>query len=115
MSGYGYTLPAVLAVAAVCWWELARLRTGLFRRPVYWVSLAIMLAFQIPVDGWLTKLHNPVVVYAPEHITGVRFPWHIPVEDFLFAFALITTTLLLREKHLRPHRGERVGSRRAAP
>ncbi|WP_027929649.1 lycopene cyclase domain-containing protein [Amycolatopsis thermoflava] len=98
MNGLGYTLPAVLAVIAVCAWELACLRTGLFRKPAYWISMAIVVGFQIPVDGWLTKLSAPIVLYAPEHTSGLRFPWDIPVEDFLFGFALVTAVLLLWER-----------------
>lgn len=45
MTGLGYTLPAVLAVIAVCVLELRVFRTGLFRRPAYWISMAIVLAF----------------------------------------------------------------------
>jgi len=114
VTGLGYTVPAVLAVAAVCGWELAFLRTGLFRRPSYWVAMAIVLAFQIPVDGWLTKLSAPVVNYAPGQLTGLRFPWDIPVEDFLFGFALVTSALLLWERQGRgpvpgPVRGQEHG------
>ncbi|MEU0511826.1 lycopene cyclase domain-containing protein [Amycolatopsis sp. NPDC006125] len=98
MTGLGYTLPAVLAVIAVCAWELLHLRTGLFRKPAYWISMAIVVGFQIPVDGWLTKLCAPIVLYAPEHTSGLRFPWDIPVEDFLFGFALVTAVLLLWER-----------------
>jgi lycopene cyclase domain-containing protein len=54
----------------------------------------IVFAFQVGVDGWLTKLSAPIVVYNPNQVSGVRFPWNIPVEDFLFGFALVTTTLL---------------------
>jgi len=95
VTGLGYTLPAVLAVIAVCVLELRVFRTGLFRRPAYWISMAIVLAFQIPVDGWLTKLSAPIVIYDEGQITGVRVPWDIPVEDYLFGFSMITVTLLL--------------------
>ncbi|WP_409494574.1 lycopene cyclase domain-containing protein [Amycolatopsis sp. cmx-11-12] len=98
MIPLGYTLPAIVAVFAVVLLELRVLRTGLFRKPAYWISMAIVTAFQIPVDGWLTKLSGPIVRYAPEHITGIRFPWDIPVEDFLFGFALITSVLLVWER-----------------
>jgi len=94
----GYTLPALLAVAVVLVAELAWLRTGLLRRPAYWITMAIVFAFQIPVDGWLTKLSAPIVVYNPRHISGLRFPWDIPVEDFAFGFALVTAVLLLWER-----------------
>ena len=95
MTGLGYTLPALVAVVLVCVWELAFLRTGLFRRPGYWLSMIIVLGFQILVDGWLTKLTAPLVLYDSEHITGIRFPWDIPVEDYLFGFALLTLVLVL--------------------
>jgi lycopene cyclase domain-containing protein len=95
---WGYTVPAAAAVAVVVLAELRLLRTGLFRRPAYWFTMAIVTAFQIPVDGWLTKLSDPIVRYSPEHITGWRFPWDIPVEDFLFGFALVTAVLLVWER-----------------
>ena len=98
MTGLGYTLPAVLAVILVCAWEFTFLRTGLFRRPAYWISKAIVFGFQIPVDGWLTKLSAPIVIYNENHTIGIRFPFDIPVEDFLFGFALVTAVLLLWEQ-----------------
>ena len=95
MTGLGYTLPAVVAVAAVCVLELAILRTGLFRKPAYWISMVIVVGFQILMDGWLTKLSAPIVIYDDAHTSGLRFPWDIPVEDFLFGWALVTAVLLL--------------------
>lgn len=90
-----YTLWALVAAAVVVGAEAVWLRTGLFRRPAYWVTLAVVWAFQIPVDGWLTKLSAPVVRYNPRAVTGVRFPWDIPIEDFAYGFALVTAVLLL--------------------
>lgn len=98
MSGLGYTLPAVLAVVAVVALELAVLRTGLFRRPAYWISMVIVVGFQILVDGWLTKLSAPIVIYDERHTSGIRFPLDIPIEDYLFGFALVTAVLLLWER-----------------
>ncbi|MBB4686733.1 lycopene cyclase domain-containing protein [Amycolatopsis jiangsuensis] len=95
MMPWGYTVPAVAAVLVVVAAELLVLRTGLFRQSAYWITMAITVAFQVPVDGWLTKLSAPIVQYAPEAITGWRFPWDIPVEDFLFGYALVTAVLLL--------------------
>ncbi|MFZ2176862.1 MAG: lycopene cyclase domain-containing protein [Rhodococcus sp. (in: high G+C Gram-positive bacteria)] len=105
MTGLGYTLPALAAVIIVCTAEMTVLHTGLFRRPGYWLSMVIVLGFQIPVDGWLTKLDAPIVVYDADHISGVRFPLDIPVEDFLFGFALVTAVLLAWE----PRRRRRAG------
>lgn len=98
MTGLGYTVPAVVAVLAVCLLEFAVLRTGLFRRAAYWISMVIVLGFQILVDGWLTKLSAPIVIYHDRHTSGVRFPFDIPVEDFLFGWAMVTAVLLLWER-----------------
>jgi lycopene cyclase domain-containing protein len=38
------------------------------------------------------------VRYGDLHTTGIRFPFDIPVEDFLFGFALVTAVLLLWER-----------------
>lgn len=94
MTGLGYTLPAAVAVVVVVILELAVYRTGLFRRAAYWISMVIVFFFQILVDGWLTKLSAPIVIYDEHHTMGIRFPFDIPVEDFLFGWALVTAVLL---------------------
>jgi lycopene cyclase domain-containing protein len=94
VTGLGYTLPALASVAAVAGLELGWLRTGLFRRRTYWITMAIVFAFQVVVDGFLTRSAAPVVVYDPRQLSGLRAPFDIPVEDFLFGFALVTATLL---------------------
>ena len=98
MIGLGYTLPAAIAVLAVFVLELAVLRTGLFRKAEYWISMLIVLGFQILVDGWLTKLSAPIVIYHDKHTSGIRFPFDIPVEDFLFGWAVVTAVLMLWER-----------------
>jgi lycopene cyclase domain-containing protein len=90
-----YTLWASVAVSAAVAIELVWARTGILRRPAYWVTIAITWVFQVPVDGWLTKLSAPIVIYNPHELAGVRFPWDIPVEDFAYGFALVTLTLTL--------------------
>lgn len=89
-----YTLLTLLAVVAVVLVEAAWLRTGLFRSGQYWAGMAIVFFFQSLVDGWLTKLSAPIVLYNPAEFAGLRFPWDIPVEDYGFGFAMITVTLL---------------------
>ncbi len=98
MSGFGYTIPAVLSALTVGALELTLLRTGLFRRPAYWLSMVIVIGFQILTDGWLTKLSAPIVIYDNRQTSGIRFPFDIPIEDFLFGFALVTAVLLLWER-----------------
>ena len=95
MTGLGRALPAVLGVIAVCALEFGVL---LFRKLSYCISMVIVFAFQILVDGWLTKLSAPIVIYDDSHTSGIRFPFDIPVEDFLFGFALVTAVLLLWER-----------------
>lgn len=104
MTGLGYTAPAVVAVLVVIALELWVLRTGLFRQPVYWISMVIVVGFQIPVDGWLTKLSAPIVIYDEDHTSGIRFPFDIPIEDFLFGWAMVTAVLLLWERQRRQDR-----------
>lgn len=89
-----YTLATVLAVLVVVAVEVWWARTGLFRRPQYWLAMAIVFFFQVLVDGWLTKLSDPIVLYAPAQMLGVRFPLDIPIEDFGFGFALVTAVLI---------------------
>jgi lycopene cyclase domain-containing protein len=89
-----YTIAASVAPVAVVALELVVLRTGLLRQRQYWAALVIALAFQVPVDGWLTAGDHPVVGYAEHASSGLRL-WHIPVEDFGFGFALVSLTLLL--------------------
>ena len=62
------------------------------------VAYSIVVLFQILVDGWLTKLSAPIVVYDPRRFSGIRAPFDIPVEDFLFGFALIALTIILWER-----------------
>jgi len=88
------TVAAVAVVAAERWW----FRTGLLRTRSYLATMAIVFAFMVLVDGWLTKLSAPIVRYDDDRTLGIRFPWDIPVEDYLFGFALLTLVLLLWER-----------------
>ncbi len=99
-----YTVATLVAILVVVLAEIFWVRTGIFRTPQYWLSMAIVFAFQVLVDGWLTKLSDPIVLYAPEQMLGVRWPWDIPIEDFGFGFALVTAVLLAWEDGKRRHR-----------
>ena len=95
-----YTVLTVFAVVLVVVAELVYFKTGIFSTAQYWLSIAIIFAFQIPVDGWLTKLSAPIVIYDSEEILGLRAPWDIPVEDFGFGFAMVTLAILLWRRWL---------------
>lgn len=99
-----YTVLTVVAVVAVVLVELVWLRTGIFTSLQYWCSMLLVFAFQVPVDGWLTKLSNPIVIYNPDQFLQLRAPWDIPIEDFGFGFAMTTLAILLWRRHLARHR-----------
>lgn len=92
-----YPALALLAAAAVVVLEVAVLRTGIFRQPAYWVAMLVSYAFMIPVDGWLTKLSAPIVVYRDGDTSGLRPVWDILAEEFAYAFALLTLVIALWE------------------
>ena len=89
-----YTLATIGAVLVVVAVELLWARTGIFRTAQYWLTMAIVFFFQVLVDGWLTRLADPIVRYAPTQFAGVRFPFDIPIEDFGFGFALVTGSII---------------------
>jgi lycopene cyclase domain-containing protein len=90
-----YTLLTIVAVVAVVAYEVLFARTGIFRTRSYWLSMAIIVFFQVLVDGWLTKRSAPVVIYDPDSFSGVRVGFHSPLEDFGFGFALVTLTMVV--------------------
>jgi lycopene cyclase domain-containing protein len=85
-----YSALAVLAVAAVLVVDLAVYRTRLVTRRVFWATYAIVVVFQLLMNGVLTGLD--VVTYDPGTIWGPRIAY-APVEDLLFGFAMVTLTL----------------------
>lgn len=89
-----YPTLALLAAGGVLLLELVVLRTGLLREPAYWISMAICFAFMIPVDGWLTKQSAPIVVYRPEDTSGIMPIWDIPLEEYAYAWAMLTGVML---------------------
>lgn len=90
-----YSVLTVAAIAVVVAAELLWIRSGIFRRRAYWLAVGICALFQIPVDGWLTKLSSVIVIYNPEVFSGLRIFWDSPIEDWGFGFALMTLALAL--------------------
>ena len=93
-----YLIGSVVAVIVVVAVEALWMRTGIFGTATFWIAYGIVVFFQCLVDGWLTKLSAPIVIYNPDEFSGWRFPFDIPVEDFLFGFALIALTIMLWER-----------------
>jgi lycopene beta-cyclase len=71
------------------WWH-----TGVFRKRAYWSTMAINLGFMVLVNGWLTKLSAPIVMYAADEFSQLRPIWDIPLEDFGFGIALLTLVIM---------------------
>lgn len=92
-----YTLLTVISIIAVIAAELLWLRTGILRAARFWITMIIVWGFQIPVDGWLTKLSDPIVIYRRSEMLGLRLPWDIPVEDFGFGFSMVTLAIMVWE------------------
>lgn len=99
-----YTQAALLAVAATVVVDLFVLRTRLLTRKAFWTAYAIVVFFQLIVNGVLTG--RGIVFYHGEAITGTsssagQTPALLgdgrivfaPVEDLLFGFALVVQTL----------------------
>jgi lycopene cyclase domain-containing protein len=85
-----YTEASALAVALAVVFDLWIARTSLVRRRLFWVSYAIVVAFQLAVNGVLTGLR--IVRYDRHRIVGWRIAW-APVEDLGFGFALVLLAL----------------------
>lgn len=86
--------------------ELLWMRTGVFRQLAYWTTMAISFGFMIVVDGWLTKLSAPIVIYDDGNTSGLRPIWDILLEEYAYAFAMLTMVLVLweRRRHLKRER-----------
>jgi lycopene cyclase domain-containing protein len=85
-----YSALAVVSVVAVLAVDLVVLRTRLVTRRLFWATYAIVLVFQLLMNGVLTG--TDVVTYDPAAIWGPRIAY-APVEDLLFGFAMVTLTL----------------------
>ena len=87
-----YTQAAVLGVAGTVLLDLVVLRTRLLTRKLFWTAYAIIVSFQLVVNGILTG--RGIVRYDPRAIVGLRVAY-APVEDLLFGFAMVLLTLSL--------------------
>ena len=92
MIEHGYTFAALIAVIVAVVADLWVLRTRLLRSKLFWASYAIVVFFQLIVNGILTGLG--IVQYDPRVFLGLRLAY-APVEDLGFGFALVTLTLVL--------------------
>jgi len=87
-----YTWGSVTAVVAAVALDLLVVKTRLLTTRLFWASYAIVLFFQLLMNGVLTGLG--IVQYAPEVHLGPRLVF-APIEDVGFGFGLVTITLVL--------------------
>jgi lycopene cyclase domain-containing protein len=85
-----YTATAVIGVVLAVAYDVFGARTRLVTRRSFWTAYAIVLGFQLVVNGLLTGLR--IVRYDPRRIIGWRIAY-APVEDLLFGFAMVLVTL----------------------
>ena len=83
-----YTFMTSLVLVVAILWDLVIVRTRLLGRRVFWAGHAIILAFQLLINGWLT--YNNVFLYDESAILGMRVLYQ-PVEDLAFGFSLVLT------------------------
>ena len=111
-----YSALAVTAVVGVLVVDLVVYRTRMVTRPAFWAAYAIVVVFQLLVNGILTG--RRVVTYDPSVIWGPRIA-SAPVEDLLFGFALVTLTLaswaaVNRRANTASRRGRETRTRRSS-
>jgi lycopene cyclase domain-containing protein len=87
-----YTQLAIIATLSALVLDLFIVRTRLVRGKAFWTSYAIILPFQLLTNWWLTSRN--IVMYNPKTFLGKRLAG-APLEDLLFGFALILSTLTL--------------------
>ncbi|GIF08736.1 lycopene cyclase domain-containing protein [Actinoplanes siamensis] len=87
-----YTTAALIGAVGALLLDLLILRTRLVLRAVFWATYPIIFGFQLISNGILTG--RGIVLYDPDAILGWRLV-HAPVEDLVFGFALVLSTLSL--------------------
>ena len=88
-----YTLCSLLAALLVVAVDRL-LNTRVLGQKRFWLFLSVMYGFMILVNGYLTW--RPVVLYGERFFLGVRLGT-IPVEDFVYGFALIAGSIVVWE------------------
>ena len=96
-----YAAAALVGIAVAVGVDLALLRTRLLATRQWWLAYAIVVAFQLLTNGWLTG--RLIVTYDPDAIIGAgSVPFlgdgriaYAPVEDLGFGVALVLSTCAL--------------------
>jgi lycopene cyclase domain-containing protein len=89
-----YTLLAVAGVLLAVIVDMFVLRTKLILNKKFWVFWYVMFVLIFIINGYLTW--RPIVLYGEGHYLGLRL-FTIPIEDFLYGFALLTLNISIWE------------------
>lgn len=89
-----YTLPAALSAIVTVTLDLFILRTRVVTTRHFLRFIGFMTIGFLICNGVLTAL--PVVTYNPAEMVDIRF-FSIPVEDFIYGFSLVTSTISIYE------------------
>lgn len=85
-----YTAGSLVAIVLAVGFDLLVTRQRMVCRARFWISYAIILFFQLIMNGFLTGL--PIVTYDPAVHLGPRIA-NAPIEDIGFGFALVLCAL----------------------
>ncbi len=88
-----YTILAFFAVLLAVLTDIF-LRTKLLKSKNFWIFWSVMFVLIFIVNGYLTW--RPIVLYGSSFYLGIRL-FTIPVEDFLYGFALLTMNISIWE------------------
>jgi lycopene cyclase domain-containing protein len=88
-----YTLLTLAAVIITVFVD-RHSRVNLLKRKEFYLFLAVILVFKFLVNGYLTG--TSTVIYNPKYFLGLRI-FSIPLEDFLFGFAMVTQGIIFWE------------------
>lgn len=94
-----YSDLAIAAILIAVMIDLFVFKNSLLTRVAFWLSYLIILTFQLITNWWLTHERadgKAIVMYDPNTIIGTRIA-AAPLEDLLFGFALILSTMGLWE------------------
>jgi lycopene cyclase domain-containing protein len=85
-----YSALAIISVVVSLFLEARVIRSGIFKRPSFYMAYLIVVFFQLLTNSYLTS--SGIVTYSPEAIFGFRVA-NAPVEDLLFGFSLVVLTM----------------------
>ena len=87
-----YTLLAIIAAVIAVLMD-SKFKTGILRRKLFYLFLLVIFCFKFLVNGYLTR---NIVMYDDRFFLGYRLGT-IPLEDFIFGFAMVVILLAVWE------------------